>query len=79
MPKAGDILVVLTYAMVAVVAALGFDRFAVCGHDRGGRVAHRMALDHEDRVTRLAVLDIAPTREMYRADITTMEVNADDV
>jgi haloacetate dehalogenase len=52
--------------MVEVMAALGFDRFAVCGHDRGGRVAHRMALDHEDRVTRLAVLDIAPTREMYR-------------
>lgn len=52
--------------MVEVMVALGFDRFAVCGHDRGGRVAHRMALDHEDRVTRLAVLDIAPTREMYR-------------
>lgn len=52
--------------MMEVMAALGFERFAVCGHDRGGRVAHRMALDHEARVTRLAVLDIAPTREMYR-------------
>ena len=52
--------------MVEVMAALGFDTFAVCGHDRGGRVAHRMALDHPDAVTRLAVLDIAPTREMYR-------------
>ncbi|MEL6683165.1 MAG: alpha/beta hydrolase [Pseudomonadota bacterium] len=38
----------------------------VCGHDRGGRVAHRLALDHTDRVRALTVLDIAPTREMYR-------------
>ena len=50
---------------VAVMAALGFARFAVAGHDRGARVAHRMALDHPDRLTRLAVLDIAPTRTMY--------------
>ena len=46
---------------VEVMQALGFDRFAVIGHDRGGRVAHRMALDHPDHVERLAVLDIAPT------------------
>ncbi len=46
--------------------ALGHDRFDVCGHDRGGRVAHRLALDRPDRVRRVAVLDIAPTREMYR-------------
>ena len=52
--------------MVAVMAALGHERFAVAGHDRGGRVAHRLAADHPDRVTRLAVLDIAPTREIYR-------------
>ena len=52
--------------MVAVMRALGHERFAVVGHDRGGRVAHRLAADHPDRVTRLAVLDIAPTREMYR-------------
>jgi len=50
---------------VAVMAALGFERFAVAGHDRGGRVAHRMALDHPERVQRLAVLDIVPTRTMY--------------
>jgi haloacetate dehalogenase len=50
---------------VEVMAALGFERFAVAGHDRGGRVAHRMALDHPDRVERLAVLDITPTRAMY--------------
>jgi len=50
---------------VAVMRALGFERFAVAGHDRGGRVAHRMALDHPQAVRRLAVLDIAPTATMY--------------
>ena len=50
---------------VEVMAALGFDRFAVVGHDRGARVAHRMALDHGGRVTKAAVLDIAPTLAMY--------------
>ena len=49
---------------VAVMAALGFDRFAVAGHDRGGRVAYRLAFDHPGRVARLAVLDIIPTGEM---------------
>ncbi len=54
---------------VQAMAALGFDRFAVAGHDRGGRVAYRMALDHPDRVERLAVLDIVPTGEVWaRAD-----------
>ena len=52
--------------MVEVMAALGHKRFFVCGHDRGGRVAHRLALDHPGCVERIAVLDIAPTREMYR-------------
>ncbi len=50
-----------------VMSALGFKRFAVCGHDRGARVAHRLALDHGARVTHLAVLDIAPTLAMYQA------------
>ena len=50
---------------VAVMRALGHERFAVVGHDRGGRVTHRMALDHPDRVSRLAVFDIAPTATMY--------------
>jgi haloacetate dehalogenase len=49
----------------AVMASLGFDSFAVIGHDRGGRVAHRMALDFPDRVTKLAVLDIVPTRHVF--------------
>jgi haloacetate dehalogenase len=53
--------------MVEVMAALGFDRFALAGHDRGGRVGHRLALDHPDRVTRLALLDIVPTRTIFRA------------
>ena len=50
---------------VAVMRALGFERFAVVGHDRGGRVAHRMALDYPDAVERLALFDIAPTATMY--------------
>ena len=50
---------------VAVMSALGHDRFAVIGHDRGGRVAHRMTLDHAERVARLALIDIAPTATMY--------------
>ena len=50
---------------VALMAALGFDRFAVVGHDRGARVTHRMALDHPERVQRLALLDILPTAYVY--------------
>jgi haloacetate dehalogenase len=45
--------------------SLGHERFAVVGHDRGARVAHRMTLDHPDVVTRLAVLDIVPTLHVY--------------
>ena len=52
---------------VEAMAALGFKRFGVAGHDRGGRVAHRMALDHPDRVHTIAVLDIVPTRTIYSA------------
>jgi haloacetate dehalogenase len=50
---------------VEVMRQLGFEKFAVIGHDRGGRVGHRMALDHADRVTRLGVLDIVPTYYLY--------------
>jgi haloacetate dehalogenase len=50
---------------VEVMQALGFDRFAVVGHDRGGRCAYRMALDYPDRVTALSVLDILPTSEHF--------------
>jgi haloacetate dehalogenase len=51
--------------IVDVVTALGIDRFFLCGHDRGGRVAHRLALDHPTRVRKLCVIDIAPTLDMY--------------
>lgn len=53
--------------MVELMAALGHDRFDLCGHDRGGRVAHRLALDHPDAVKKLMVIDISPTRTMYEA------------
>lgn len=55
---AGDVL--------GVMDALGHERFFVGSHDRGSRVAHRLAADHPDRILALATLDIAPTREMYR-------------
>ncbi|HXZ10441.1 MAG TPA: alpha/beta hydrolase [Paraburkholderia sp.] len=50
---------------VGLMKALGFDCFHVVGHDRGGRTAHRMALDHPDAVTQLVTLDVAPTVAMY--------------
>jgi haloacetate dehalogenase len=59
----------LALDQVQAMASLGFERFAVAGHDRGGRVAYRMALDHPERVSALAVLDIVPTAEVWaRAD-----------
>jgi len=51
--------------MVHVMQDLGHEKFFLAGHDRGGRVAHRLAIDHARRVSGLCVLDIAPTREMY--------------
>jgi haloacetate dehalogenase len=53
--------------LAALMRSLGHTRFAVVGHDRGGRVAHRFALDHPALVERLAVIDIAPTLDMYDA------------
>jgi haloacetate dehalogenase len=53
--------------MVEAMGKLGFERFSVAGHDRGGRVAHRMVLDHEPRIAKAAVLDIVPTRTVYAA------------
>ncbi|MDB5410153.1 MAG: alpha/beta hydrolase fold [Rhodospirillales bacterium] len=50
---------------VELMNQLGFPRFRLVGHDRGGRVAHRLALDHPDAVSHVAVLDIAPTATMY--------------
>lgn len=50
---------------VEVMQALGFDRFAVIGHDRGARVAHRMSLDYPEKVLKLGLLDIVPTRTVF--------------
>lgn len=52
--------------MARLMTRLGHAGFRVCGHDRGARVAHRLGMDHPERVERMVLLDIAPTREMYR-------------
>jgi haloacetate dehalogenase len=57
----------LAQDMVEVMSALGHRRFLLCGHDRGARVAHRLALDHPASVSKLCVIDIAPTLDMYEA------------
>jgi len=54
---------------VALMTSLGFERFHVAGHDRGARVAHRLTLDHLDRVLSLTAMDIVPTWTMYN-DVT---------
>jgi haloacetate dehalogenase len=60
----------MAFDQVEVMKHFGFERFALCGHDRGGRVGYRMALDHPGVVTKLAVLDIVPTWEAFsRADM----------
>ncbi len=57
--------------MAALMSGLGFDRFQVASHDRGARVAHRLALDVPDRVEKLAVMDIVPTIEHFeRTDMS---------
>jgi haloacetate dehalogenase len=59
----------LAVDQVEVMGRLGFDRFGVAGHDRGARCAYRMALDHPESITALAVLDIVPTADAFaRAD-----------
>jgi haloacetate dehalogenase len=62
---------VMALDMVEAMERLGFLKFHVVGHDRGGRVAHRMARDHGRRVQTLTVLDISPTLKMYQS--TTMQ------
>jgi haloacetate dehalogenase len=56
---------VMAADQVALMAALGFPQFAACGHDRGARVVHRLALDYPDVLQRAAVLDIVPTSYLY--------------
>jgi haloacetate dehalogenase len=59
----------LAQDLVQAMSRLGHERFTVAGHDRGGRVAYRMALDHPDQVAALAVLDVVPTGDVWsRAD-----------
>ena len=53
--------------LAELMRALGHERYGVVGHDRGGRVAHRLALDHAGAVARLCLIDIAPTLDMYEA------------
>lgn len=52
-------------AMVEAMEQLGYKQFFLCGHDRGGRVSYRMALDHPERIKKLCTLDIVPTYEMW--------------
>lgn len=59
---------VMAQDQVEMMQQLGFNKFAVVGHDRGARVAHRMALDHPEKVTKLVLLDIIPTRRAF-ADV----------
>ncbi|MCD6071049.1 MAG: alpha/beta hydrolase [Microvirga sp.] len=59
---------------VEVMQALGFERFAVVGHDRGGRCAYRMALDHPERIVALSVLDIIPTAEHFQRSPRALDV-----
>jgi haloacetate dehalogenase len=58
---------VMAADMVALMQSLGHACFALVGHDRGGRVAHRLAVDHPQAVSQLSVIDIAPTLDMYDA------------
>jgi len=57
---------VMAQDMLGVMSELGHHRFALAGHDRGGRVGYRLALDAPDRVEKLAVLDIVPTYTMWQ-------------
>jgi haloacetate dehalogenase len=52
---------------IELMRALGHESFLLCGHDRGARVAHRLALDHPESVRKLCLVDIAPTLDMYEA------------
>ena len=65
----------LAAELVALMHALGHERFSVVGHDRGARVAYRMALDHPERVAKLVVLDIVPTGAMWAGATRVFAVN----
>ena len=61
---------------VALMAELGFERFFVLGHDRGARVSYRLALDHPDKVTRLGIIEVITTGDMWARFNASMAVNA---
>ena len=61
----------MAHDMALVMDVLGIKTFYLCGHDRGARVAHRLALDHAERVNKLCVIDIAPTLDMYDGNSLT--------
>ena len=65
--------------VVGLLDALGVHDFFLCGHDRGGRVAHRLALDRAQRVKKLCVIDIAPTLDMYSGHWGTLTGKAPEV
>jgi haloacetate dehalogenase len=67
---------VMAQDQVDVMQQLGFDEFAVVGHDRGARVAHRMTLDHADKIKKLALLDIIPTSTAFANVNKEMATNA---
>ncbi|MET0984751.1 MAG: alpha/beta hydrolase [Steroidobacteraceae bacterium] len=66
----------LALDQIAIMEHLGFDRFAVVGHDRGARVGYRLALDHPTRVTGFASLTVVPTLEMWRSVSKAFAMNA---
>ena len=65
--------------VIGLLDALGVNAFYLCGHDRGGRVAHRLALDHAQRVKKMCVIDIAPTLDMYSGHWGKTSVNTGPV
>lgn len=67
---------VMAQDVASLMDELGYDRFAVAGHDRGGRVAYRLALDRPELVTRIAVLDIVPTWQMWETMGSVMAIKA---
>ena len=67
---------VMAQDQVEVMQRLGFGEFAVVGHDRGARVAHGMALDYEEKVTKLALLDIIPTGTAFASVDKEMATSA---
>ena len=69
---------VMALDQIALMQQFGFEHFSIAGHDRGGRCAYRLALDHPDRVQKLAVLDIVPTGDAFRPLLATPPASLKD-